>query len=67
MHDLSVLAFERIARKVGAKRISRSALIELRDLSEEKAKEIARKAVDVSVHCHRNTVLDQDIDFVTRK
>ncbi|MAH43049.1 histone [archaeon] len=67
MHDLSIMAFERIARKVGIKRVSRSALIELRDLTEEKAREICHKAVDISEHAHRNTVLAQDVDFVTKK
>ncbi len=67
MHDLSVMAFEKIAKKAGIKRVSRAALVELRDLTEEKAKEMARKAVAVSEHANRNTVLAQDVDFVVEK
>ena len=61
------MAFERIARRAGIKRVSRAALVELRDLTEEKARDIAKKAVEVSEHAKRNTVLEQDIDFVTKK
>ena len=67
MSYLSILALERICHKVGIKRISRSALVELRFVVEEKAIEIARRAVEVSEHCNRNTVLESDVDFVTQK
>ncbi len=58
---LSLLSFERIARKAGVKRISKKALEELSEIIDEEAVEIASKAVQISKHAERNTVMDRDV------
>jgi len=58
--------FERIAKKVGIKRISRDALEELRDTIEEIGMEMAEKAVKISRHAGRRTVKLEDIRFVAK-
>ncbi|MFH1421038.1 MAG: histone [Candidatus Aenigmatarchaeota archaeon] len=67
MPHLSLLAFEHIAKKAGVKRISKSAVEELRYQMEELARTVARNGVQVSEHAHRNTVMKRDIEFVAKK
>ena len=64
---LPLLPFERIAKKAGAKRISKDAVEELHDIIEERAFEIAERAVKLSRHANRRTVMAQDIRFVVKK
>ena len=56
--------FDKIAKAVGVKRISKQALEELRDTVEEHAFEKCRRIVDVSIHAQRRTVKKRDVDFV---
>jgi len=63
---LSLLAFERIARKNGVKRISKEAVEELRDIMEEKGTEIAERAVRLSRHAGRRTVMASDVKFILK-
>ena len=64
---LSLLAFERIAKKYGVKRISREALEETREVIEELGLELAEKAVKASRFAGRKTLMEEDIKFVTEK
>ena len=64
---LPLLPFERIAKKAGAKRVSKDALEELRDIMEEYATDIAEKSVRLSRHAGRRTVKKEDIRFVVKK
>jgi len=64
---LSLLAFERIAKKNGVKRISKEALQETREIIEELGLEIAEKAVKVSRFAGKKTVMEEDMKFVTEK
>lgn len=64
---LSLLAFERIAKKAGVKRISKEAVEELRDTIEDIGMELAEKAVRISRHAGRRTVMAQDIKFVHKE
>jgi len=64
---LSLLAFERIAKKSKIKRISKDAIEELRDIVEEYGFDIALKAVRISNHAERRTVKERDIKFVAEK
>ena len=64
---LPLLPFERLAKKAGVKRISREALEELRDIVTEEAAEMAERAVKISRHANRRTVMREDIHFVARK
>ena len=63
---LSLLSFERIAKKSGVKRISKEALEELRDIVTEESLDIAERAFKLSRHANRKTVMAQDVRFVTK-
>ncbi len=64
---LPILPFERIAKRAGAKRISKDAVEELHDIIEEYALEIAERAIKLSRHANRRTVMLEDIKFVVKK
>ncbi|MEM7819692.1 MAG: NFYB/HAP3 family transcription factor subunit [Candidatus Aenigmatarchaeota archaeon] len=61
---LSLLSFEKLSKKVGVKRISKEAIEELRDEIEEFGLELAEKAVRISRHAGRRTVMAQDVKFI---
>ena len=63
---LSLLTFERIAKKAGIKRISKDALEEIRDIITEEGTEIAERAFRISRHANRKTVMAEDVRFVTK-
>ena len=63
---LPISPFERIAKRVGIKRISRDAVEELRDCIDELGLEIAEKSVKISRHASRRTVKLKDVRFVTK-
>jgi histone H3/H4 len=63
---LPILPFERIAKKANAGRISKEAIEELRDMADEIGLEIAEKAVKISRHAGRRTVMKSDITFITK-
>lgn len=64
---LPLYPFERIAKKAGARRVSKEAAEELRDIVEEYGLEMAEKAVKITKHANRRTVMKQDVLFVARK
>lgn len=57
----------RIAKKAGAKRISDSALIAIRNMLLEEAEDKAREIVTVAEHSGRKTVLRRDVTFVLKR
>jgi histone H3/H4 len=61
MPDLPVAPLSRLMKKAGAHRVSDSAAEELRDVLEEKAYEIARRAIKLSEHAGRVTLTRDDI------
>ncbi len=63
---LSLLSFERLAKKVGIKRISKDALEEIRDIVTEEGTEIAERAFRISRHANRRTVMLEDVKFVMK-
>ena len=64
---LPLLPFERIAKKVGVKRLSKEAAEEIRETINELGLEISEKAVRISRHAGRNTVMKFDVRFVVKK
>ena len=52
---------EKIIRDTGAERISPSACVALRDILEDIAREISKKAVKIAQHAKRKTVRGEDI------
>ena len=65
--DLSLEAMRRLCRKAGAKRISKSAAMELARILEEVGVEIAREAIGHAMHSGRRTVRAKDINAAYEK
>jgi len=61
MPYISLSSMEKILREAGAERISPSACIALRDILEDIAREISKKAVKIAKHAKRKTVRGEDI------
>lgn len=58
---ISILSLERIAKKAGIRRISKDALEELREMLSEEGMHTAEKAVKLSMHAKRRTVMEEDV------
>ncbi|MBU5537489.1 MAG: histone family protein [Candidatus Aenigmatarchaeota archaeon] len=59
--------FERILKKVGAKRVSQDALKEFATIMEEKLINVAKEAVTLSKHAGRKTLIGEDIRLSRNK
>lgn len=59
--------FERILKKVGAKRVSQDALREFAIVMEEKIFKIAQEASILAKHSGRKTVLPEDVRLAKKK
>jgi len=64
---LPLTPFERILKKVGAKRVSQDALEEMAKVVEEKIFKIATEAAALAKHAGRKTVTDEDVRMARRK
>ena len=64
---LPLFTFERLARKAGIKRITADAVEELRDAVDEYGMAIAERAVKLSRHANRRTVMGEDVRLAARK
>jgi len=64
---LPLACIERIARKAGAERISKEALIELQKTIEIIAEELVKEISEVSRHAGRKTVKAEDVRLVAGK
>ena len=60
-NKISLSAIEKIAKKSGAKRISKDGLVKLRDLAEDYTAKISKDAVRMAKHAGRKTVRGEDI------
>lgn len=63
---LPTLPFERMAKKMGIKRISKDAIEEIKDAIEEMSLELSENAVKLSRHAGRRTVMAEDVKFVAK-
>lgn len=63
---LPLAAMEKILKKVGAERVADSAKAALKDVIEEKAREIAQSAVKLAVHAGRKTVKAGDVKLAAK-
>lgn len=64
---LPKLPFERILKKVGAKRVSQDALDEFATIAEEKLMAVAKEAVALAKHAGRKTLIGEDIKLSRNK
>jgi len=57
----------RIAKQVGIKRISKEALVELREIVNEKIALITRESIMLAKHAGRITIKEDDIKLAIRR
>ena len=62
MAELPIAVITRMIRNAGAERVSEDAGVALREVLEDKAEEIATKAINLSKHAKRSTVKREDIE-----
>jgi len=65
--DFPLLPLEKIAREAGAERVSRSALITLKEVLLEMSEELAREAVKLAEHAKRVTVKREDVILASKR
>lgn len=64
--ELGLSAMYRILKKSGAERVSDESADELRRILEEVATNIAKSAVEMSVHAGRKTIKSEDIKLAAK-
>ncbi|MBI2084136.1 MAG: histone family protein [Candidatus Aenigmarchaeota archaeon] len=64
---LPKLPFERILKKVGAKRVSQEALEELATVMEDRLITVAKEASELAKHAGRKTLIAEDIRLSRKK
>ncbi|HIC95531.1 TPA: histone family protein [Candidatus Bipolaricaulota bacterium] len=65
--EFPLFTLERLAKKIGAERVSKEALVELRNLLLEIATEIARDAIEICKHAKRVTIKKEDIILAAKR
>jgi len=61
MTEIPLAPLDRIVRKAGAERVSISAAKALREALEEIGRDISQRAIELSRHAGRKTVIAEDI------
>jgi histone H3/H4 len=61
MSKIPLAAMDRIIREIGAERVSEDAKEALREILEDEAKELIRRADRISKHAGRTTIVKEDI------
>lgn len=64
---LPLAAMEKLLKKCGAERVSDKAKVALKNVIEEKAEEIATKAIRLAIHAGRKTVKEGDIKLAAKQ
>lgn len=63
---ISLSAMEKLLKGIGAERVSDSGKEALRDVLEEKAEEIGKKAWELAKHSGRKTIRSDDVRLAVR-
>ena len=63
---ISKSAVTKIAKKSGAERIGKDAVVKLVEVAEKYISEITKKAIAAAAHANRKSVRGDDVDFVTQ-
>lgn len=66
-HILSLLGMEKLLKRAGGHRVSADAQEALRDALEEHADVLCAKAVELSKHAGRRTVLGSDVKLAAKR
>jgi len=64
---LPLAAMEKILKKHGAKRVSDTAKVELKNVLEDHAEQIALKAIKFAAHAGRKTIKADDIKLADKQ
>ena len=67
MPTLSIAAMEKILKKAGSERVSKTAALELSVVLEELGIQIGRDAAELAKHTGRKTVFGEDIKLARKK
>ena len=65
--DMPLAPFERILKKAGAKRVSKSALIEFAEVIVDYVHNLSAKAAELAEHAGRKTIIGEDIKLAKKK
>ena len=65
-HILPAAAMEKLLKKCGANRVSEDAKEALRDVLEDFAEKVSKKAVDLAAHSGRKTVKSSDVKLASK-
>jgi len=65
--DMPLAPLERILKKAGAKRVSKSALVEFAEVIIDYAHDISAKAAELAEHAGRKTIIGADIKLAKKK
>jgi len=64
---LPLAAIERLIKNSGAKRVSETAKVQMRDVLEEIAGEISKQAISFAKHAGRTTVKAEDVKLASKQ
>jgi len=67
MKKLPLAPFERLLKKAGAKRVSKSALVEFAEVIINYANDLSAKAAELAEHAGRKTIIGADIKLAKKK
>lgn len=65
--DLPLAPLERLLRKAGAKRVSKSALVEFANVVSDYVKDLSTESMTLAKHAGRKTILDVDVRLARKK
>jgi len=65
--ELPLAPLERLLRKSGAKRVSKSALLEFANVISDYVKDLSSESMALAKHAGRKTILDVDVRLARKK